>query len=245
MASHSTLKLMVQCPYGNSLKVSGPIGARPDTRILGGRNPDCARSKLPSFLDRLLLTFPRSDTDREIVQNFYHHDDFFVGTRPILEFFHQNVPAGIEVSAVTVRHDDGSASEEPYFAIKVTRTIDCIDPVNSLAGHDGNIPFSDMITQYELDATCAAEYANVGKTRYVSQPRLWQNIGAVRLVDKNLPSNAPIFQPAFWPGYLLISKDASDRLNRLCTGYANGYYFWTLDLGSVSQSHSKLCQDLR
>jgi len=146
---------------------------------------------------------------------------------------------------VTVRHDDGSASEEPYFAIKVTRTIDCIDPVNSFAGHDGNIPFSDMITQYELDATCAAEYANVGKTRYVSQPRLWQNIGAVRLVDKNLPSNAPIFQPAFWPGYLLISKDASDRLNRLCTGYANGYFFWTLDLGRVSQSHSKLCQDLR
>jgi hypothetical protein len=167
MASPSTLKLMVQCPYGNSLTVSGPIGARPDTRILGLRNPECARSTLPSFLDGLLFTFPRI-RDREIVQNFYHHDDFFVGTRPILDFFQEHVPAGLEISAVTVRHDDGSASEEPYFAIKVTRTIDCIDPVNSFAGRDANIPFPDMITQCELDATCAAEYANVGKTRYVS-----------------------------------------------------------------------------
>jgi hypothetical protein len=48
-------------------------------------------------------------------------------------------------------------------------------------------------------------------------PTLWEYIRAVRLVDENLPSDAPIFQPACWLGYLLISKDASDRLNRVCT----------------------------
>jgi Immunity protein family (Imm11) len=135
MITSSDFRLMVQSGFGLSLKGNGPIGARPDISIVNG-SFDCARYALPRSLDRLTFTFPvfveGNGRRREIIQNFYYMNDFFVVATDLRDFLVGRLPNALDVARVHVRHQDGTPASDTFFAVKVTRTIDCIDAHSSL-----------------------------------------------------------------------------------------------------------------
>jgi hypothetical protein len=240
---------MVQSGYGWGLKGSGPIGARPDIGIVNG-SFDCARHVLPRNLDRLTFTFPvlveTNGRSKEIVQNFYFLNDFFVVATDLRDFLVARLPNALEVARIDVRHQDGASPKETYFAVKVIRTIDCIDAQGSLHKNwpDELRPFAEQITSYELGPEVADEFANVDGSRYASYP-YFRGVQKLRLKEDLIPSNAHLFRPTLWPGHLLISAAFAEGLEQRCSGGSKGYYFWTLPLDNPSQEYDKLLHALR
>jgi hypothetical protein len=249
----SSLKLLVPCGYGVELKVAGPVGVRPDTRIVAHRDW-CERVRLPQSLDRMTFTFPRSPhplpayDNKELIQNFYHHGEFFVVTAPLLDFLRKAIPGGLESVPIDVRHDDGRPAEEPYFAAKVVRTIDCIDRKASRAmvnfSSKDTVPFDQAIVSLDLGEAAAVEFANADGGKYASFPN-WYNATKVQLIEERIPPDVAAFQPALWPNHVLTAQWFARDLEDRCRGGTRGYYFWTLDLANPSAGHRELMQALR
>jgi hypothetical protein len=236
--------------YAHDLKVSGPIGARPDTRIVNGLF-ECARVTLPRRLDRMTFSFPTAPigpkgSSVELVQNFYYLDGFFVVTAQLRDFFVARLPNAIEVARVQMHHSNGTPADDAYFAIKVTKTIDCIDAQRSLhkSWPDEARPFAEKITSYELGPEVADEFANVGGSRYASYPN-FRGVQKLYLREELIPSDAHLFRPAVWPGHLLISASFAEALEERCTGGTKGYYFWALSLDNPSKEYDELLHALR
>ena len=227
-------KLMVPSDRPN-IKVSGRIGIVPDVEIVGGWYR-CARSTLPSSLSRLTFQVffqplgPYKPPPPTTIQNFYHLDDFFVVSRQMKEFIESRLCGGVETQAIDMRYRDGNPVPEPYFALKIVRTIDCIDPQQSLFHDYGigkDVPFSERTATYELNDALAPEFANAGARQYRSFPPL-RHTTKLHLVESAIPSDALLFTPAFWPGQLLVSIEFAKELANACTGGTPGYYFWTI-----------------
>ena len=249
----SSLKLLVPCGYGAELKAVGPLGMRPDAKFVSDWDW-FGRAHLPRSLDGLTFTFRRVPhalpglDNREIVQNFYHHGDYFIVTEALVEFLREAVPTGLETVALDVRHDHGQAAAEPYFAAKIVRTIDCID--RSASVMTTTYPekkvrtFEQAMVSFDLGEEAAMEFANADGGKYVSFPT-WHNATTVKLIEGNIPADAVAFQPAFWPNHLLVTQRFADELENRCRGGARGYYFWTLDLARPSAAYGELLHMLR
>ncbi len=179
------------------------------------------------------------------MQNFYHLGDFFVVDKIVMDFFAKRFPEEIDIAPVKMLHDDGSPSGSPYFAVVVLKTLECVDVANSFVGHKPATSFSETITEYELSEELAHEFANKNDNKYVSFPRLYHQISQVKLFYDNIPRDAAFFRPLYWPGYYLCSPDFDEALRRMCSGGTPGYYYWTLDLSDLTESHGKLLQALR
>lgn len=250
--SHS-LKLLVPCGYGAELKAAGPLGTRPDAKFVSSWDW-FGRAHLPRSLGRLTFTFPRTrhvfpDLDnKEIIQNFYHHGDYFIVTEPLVEFLRKAIPGGLETVALDVRHDDGRAAAEPYFAAKIVRTIDCIDRAASIAAftypEKKTMTFEQGMVSFDLGDDAAKEFANAAGSKYVSFPT-WHNVTTVKLMEERIPSDVAVFQPTFWPNHLVTTQSFADELESRCRGGYRGYYFWTLDLDNPSRAHAELMRVLR
>ena len=248
-------ELLIPSPYGNSLAVSGPIGARPDMRMIGVQD-ECAPSRLPRWITDVKFTFRRMShplpglDGQEIVQNIYHYDDFFVASETVKDFLIRIAGGEAEAVQVDVRHDDGRSPREPYFAVKILRTIDCIDLTKSIAkrGYAGLneelVPFGEDLTSLSLTSELAPEFANVDGVKYVSCPR-WQRAESITLIESRIPADTTVFQPAFWPGHLIATEDFDSKLSSLCSGVSLGYCSWRLPLSDPHGAHMRLMQDLR
>jgi hypothetical protein len=191
--------------------------------------------------------FPEYD-NKEIIQNFYHHGEYFVVTASLLAFLRETIPAGLEAVALDVRHDDGRAAAEPYFGAKIVRRIDCIDRAASLAtvmfsGKEA-VPFEQAMVSFDLCKEAAEEFANADGGKYASFPS-WHNATKVKLIEERIPSDVAVFQPTFWPNHLLTTQWFADELASRCRGGTQGYYFWTLDLANPSSAHNELLHALR
>lgn len=248
-------QLLVPSHYGNSLAASGPIGARPDIRMVRAQD-ECAPSRLPRWVTDMKFTFRRMShalpglDGQEIVQNIYHYDDFFIASETIRNFLVRIAGGEAEAVRVDVRHDDGRSPREAYFAVKILRTIDCIDLTKSLVnrGHpafrEDIVTFEQDLTSLDLTPELASEFANVDGTKYVSCPR-WQRAKSITLIESRIPADTTVFQPAFWPGHLIATEDFDSELASLCSGVSLGYCSWRLRLSDPYGAHMQLMQDLR
>ncbi len=106
------------------------------------------------------------------------------------------------------------------------------------------VPFKQAMVSFDLDESAAVEFANVEGRKYVSYPH-WRRVKTLELIESHIPRDAVLFQPALWPNHMLVTSFFAERLERRCTGGTPAYYFWTLGLADPSESHSKLCQNLR
>jgi hypothetical protein len=184
---------------------------------------------------------------REFVQNFYHQDEFFVVTERLRDFLVDRLPNSLEIADIDIRHHDGSLPQHAYFAVKVTRTIDCVDAQKSVWTHwssERPRPFAEGITTYELGPEVAPEFANVDGYKYVSYPH-WNHAHKVHLIESNIPPDAQLFRPAFWPSALIVTSEFATELERQCQGGSSGYYFWTLPLDSPNKEYNDLLRVLR
>jgi hypothetical protein len=246
MARSRVFKVMVPSGHGPGLVVTGKIGPTPDTSLIDNVG-HCARSRLPGFIDDLVFTFPRPGPSfPEKRQNFYLLRDFFVVSREMMQFLLGHLSdQEVEVRKVCVRHDDGTPAADAYFALKIVSAIDCIDPHLStcVEGVADVRPFGERTTVYELNQSLTAEFASKGGTHYVSYPR-W-GVQSVHLKENAIPTNVMLFQPAYWPAFSIIDAEFARLLADRCWGGYTGYYFWTLDLDSMSRSYGELMQALR
>jgi hypothetical protein len=251
MAATRNFRLMVPPGYGASLIVSGKTGLRPDTQLLDTYG-HCARIRLPSVIDDLVFTFKTLGSSPETIQNFYFLPDFFVVSETMKDFILGYFNEGdVEVRRVRVNHGDGSPAIEPYFALKIVKTIDCIDPVLSTAGSAASFsskdpkPFSETITNYELEQSLVAEFANKDGSHYISYPWHLAIIQDVCLRESEIPDDVVLLQPAFWPGHLIVDAEFGRLLDRRCSGSAMGYYLWMVDLKGVARSHHEILVGMR
>lgn len=170
-------------------------------------------------------------------------------TEEIKAFFEKRLAGYFESAPVRLTKGEDGPVMPGYSAIKITRTIDCVDPDRSYATHYvGAKPtqqsFSELTYRCELADELVHEFANAPGSRYVSYPFLYW-VKNIHILAERIPPDATIFQPAFWPGVLLARNDFAEELAQRCSGGTPGYYFWTIDTGDVSGSYRKMRTDLR
>jgi hypothetical protein len=128
--------------------VSGKIGATPDRTLVG--DEECSRSRLPDFLDQLTFELPRQAAE----QNFFHLGEFFITDGDVRSFFERRCPNGLQILPVKTTTENDGETAAAYWAIKVIRKIDCIDPALSLAARpmwsNDLQPFAELMTTYSL-----------------------------------------------------------------------------------------------
>lgn len=237
MSSRWRFELFCPCHYSLSLGVTGKLGGRPDTEISGGREPGCVRSVLPGFLEDLTFVFPRlPDGTGELIQNFYHHGEFLVVANRVKDFLCASIPASdLQISPISMHHNDGREASDRYFAVKIVRTIDCISADTTFYRRD--VPFSKALTIYELQDGLRAEFANTDDGKYVSYPDILNSdIRKIDILDHKIPEDVRIFRPKFWPRFSMVETGFAARLESLCAGGFSGHYFWTLNLEDVNAS---------
>lgn len=233
------LRLVVP-PLSARISISGCTGIRPDTQSL--RIPHtCQRSRLPKDIATFVFTADAHHSPGKKLANFYHLGEFFIVSGEMLTFLISMFSDELEFAPANLRRSDGTRPEEPYFAAKITRVIDAIDPYNSFVKKingtkEDEYSFSNSIISIPLSAACADEYSNDGNGRYTSYPNSILLTLRVEISPGAQTAGAMMFEPQFWPGNLLVEDSFSRKLNSVCSGGALGYYFWELDLGDVRQS---------
>jgi hypothetical protein len=249
-------RLLVPSSYGTGISVSGTIGAAPDTSLLTGHLGDqrCARNRLPGFIEKLTFTVERLKGFNEELRNLYLVSErpgyFFLVSESVKDFFERQFTLDdLQTVPVQLRHSNGSPVEAPYFALKVLHTIDCIDPDRSTGrlswSEKGAAPFTQCMVTYDLDDDVAGEFANIDGGRYASYPDGTHSVTKVALREATIGENDLLFRPALWPGFLIVEDTFARALDLICFGGSSGYYFWTLDLDDVHQSHQKTLHALR
>jgi len=195
------------------------------------------------------MSYPLPGLDgQEIVQNFYHYSDFFIASEPVKDFLVNSAAGEAEALRVDVRHDNGRAAKDAYFAVKILRTIECVDLKKSMVNRsyigEDFAPFEENLTSLSLTPELAKEFANIGGTKYVSCPH-WSRTKSITLIESRIPADAMVFQPTLWPGHLIATPDFEFKLTSRCSGGSSGYYSWMLDLSDPSDCHRRLMHDLR
>jgi hypothetical protein len=208
------------------------------------------RRRLPRFIGRLTYTFPKAQapSSGEIVLNFYHLRDYFIVDSALKDFLVEHLSRDVEVAPVDMRHNDGTPASDGYFAVKVTRIIDCIAADKSLAlvGYTSDSPkirFADSMVSFELGEEIAADFANAAGNRYVAYPD-FRKVSELHLDEARIPRGISMFQPAYWSGGLIVTADFAERLEQRCTGRASES-FWALDQGDVQKEYNYLMRMLR
>lgn len=256
MTSSADLQLVVPPMYPR-FSISGPLGVRPDTQILidvkKGAPPfshTCQRPRLPpnietfKFVERGAFDKPRP------LANLYCLSEFLIVDSDMLDFISDELDGEIEYKEIRPELLDGSRPQSTYFAVKIARTIDCIDPDKSFyhsrrGTEKFDRSFSEVMFECDLSEQCATEFSNAGYGKYRSFPDGLLSIGHVAIKEGSVSAGSRLFQPLNWPGHLIGETTFLRSLAAKCMGGTLGYYFWALDLSDVSQAYSAMCQAMR
>lgn len=240
-------KLLMPCGFPSSYRIEGAVGAIPDVELIGLREK-CRRSTLPPFLRDLVFNFPEiSQGGVGNMQNFFHLGDFFVVSGAMRKFLEARSGCEFEVGRIRTKHCEREITV-PYWAMKVKTRIDCVDPDKSFSASSswsaGTVkPFSELIVDVKLADDVAPYFANKDSNTYHVYPgsgveRVSLNLGSVA-------SGVKLFEPMYWPHYLVVEERFAWELEKQCQGGSLGYYFWTLGLDHVSSNFNQLMNDLR
>ena len=229
-----------------NFRLTGTMGSAPDTRLFGIFEP-CRRMTLPPFVSDLVLELGHQTPHSKIeLQNFYHLGDFFVVSAAMKQFLEQHSGSVFESGRISVKQP-GQELHKHFWAVKVQTRIDCINPVQSFARSPTSAPpaksFSSLMRKLKLTDDLAAYYSNAPDNGYWSYPQ-W-GVESVDVKVDAIPHDVYLFEPMFWPGYLVIEESFAKRLADECTGGSPGYYFWTVGLSNVEREQSALAQHLR
>jgi hypothetical protein len=240
-------KLMMPCGYPAPYRFEGSVGATPDTRLLCLRE-ECRRWTLPPFLDGLEFNFVEEVPGFGVtVQNFYHLGDFFVVSDTIRDFLEVHAGCTFETKAIRTRHPNNEETEQ-FWAMKVTTRVDCILPDQSFAKEWSWVPesrksFRELAQKVELSADIAPYFANEGSASYYSYPG--HSVDDVSMDFSFVANGVRLFEPLYWPRYLVIDDALALQLGQKCFGRAPGYYFWTLDFNDIDNQYRDLMHALR
>jgi hypothetical protein len=245
--SERNFKLLVPCGFPSSYRIEGAVGATPDVELIGLREK-CRRSTLPPFLANLVFHFPTiPQAGSDNLQNFFHLGDFFVVSDAIRKFLEQRSGCEFEVSRLRTKHGQAEITA-PYWAMKVKTRIDCVEPDQSFSAQSSwstepAKPFSDLSVDVKLADDVAPYFANKDSNSY----RVYPSSGIERVSMKlsSVASGVKLFEPMYWPHYLVVEESFAVELAKQCQGGVLGYYFWTLRLDNVSSDFNQLMHDLR
>lgn len=243
----SRFKLMTPPGYPPQCRLEGPVGGTPDIKLIGLRE-DCHRSTLPPFLDNLVFNFVGTPGYGVQVQNFYHLGDFFVVSNTLKQFLETHAGCAFEAKAIHTKHPDHETTEQ-FWAMKVTTRIDCILADQSFVNRpfglsdEPALPFQDTAFEAKLSADISPYFANKGLDTYYAYPG-W-GVRAVAMDFSSISQGVKLFEPSYWPRFLVIDSDFSVELESQCRGGNSGYYFWTLGFDDVSEEHRKMMIALR
>lgn len=239
-------QLMAPCGLSTPYGLHGPLGATPDVSLLR-LNEKCRRFTLPPFIDQLVFHFTAVPHAGVCVQNFYHLGDFFVVSDSCRRFLESQAGCAFEVSPIRTSHPEGRVIE-PYWAMKVVTRVDCIVADQSFAkrpswSSDPAQPFTDLAMVIDLAADVAPGFANRGPHTYVAYPGT--GVKSVTMEFGCVPQGVRLFEPLYWPHFLVIDSAFARELESQCQGGGWGYYFWTLGFDEVSNTINSLMHMLR
>ena len=132
--------------------------------------------------------------------------------------------------------------------MKVKTRIDCIEPEQSFAkrpfwSSEPPRTFAELATTIELGVEVAKSFANRGSSTYFAYPGA--GVQRISLNYSVVPEGMKLFEPMYWPQYLVIDEAFARELEDVCRGGTSGYYFWTLGFDDVSNEFNKTMQALR
>jgi hypothetical protein len=239
-------KLMVPCGYLSGYRLEGPVGGTPDVRLIH-LDEQCCRFTLPPFLDSLVFNFVDSSGSGVRVQNFYHLGDFFVVSDTLKGFMEVHAGCAFDAKKICTKHAHDEDTGQ-FWAMKVMTRVDCILPDQSFAQRpfwspESVQPFKNLPLEVKLSADISPYFANRGPDTYYSYPSL--GVRSVSMDFSAVPQGVKIFEPSYWPKFLVIDRSFADALERQCRGGAAGYYFWTLGFDDVSNEYNKTMLALR
>ncbi len=245
--SERKFKLFVPCGHTTPYRIEGGVGAVPDVGLLRLQEK-CWRATLPPFLNNLIFNFVEIPLYNVVrVQNFFHLGDFFVVSEPMKEFLEAQAGCAFDVAKIQTKHPKGKNVEQ-YWVMKVKTIVDCVEPDKSFAKRpswSSEPPklFSELAVEVQLAVDVAPYFANKGLDTYYAYPG--SGIQRVSLNFSSVPSGIRLFQPMYWPQYLVVEETFARELERQCKGGGLGYYFWTLGFDDVSNEFGKIMQALR
>jgi len=239
-------KLMVPCGHSTPYRIEGAIGGTPDVTLIR-LNEMCCRFTLPPFLENLAFNFVAIPGYGVRVQNFYHLGDFFVVSNSFKEFLESRAGCKFESRAIKTKHPNDEKTEQ-YWAMKITTRIDCLLPDHSFAkrtswSSEPAQSFSDLALEISLSKDVSPFFANKGSETYFAYPS--SGVQNVSMDFSSVPEGVKLFEPLYWPQFLVIDTAFSGELEGQCRGGFWGYYFWTLGFDDVSNEFGKTMQDLR
>jgi hypothetical protein len=240
-------KLFMPCGHSTPYRIEGAVGATPDVGLLRLQER-CWRSTLPPFLDNLVFNFveiPLYATVR--VQNFFHLGDFFIVSDSMKEFLEARAGCEFDIGQIRTKHPKGEKTGQ-YWAMKVRTRIDCVEPDKSFAkksswSSEPPKPFSEIALDVKLADDVAPYFANKDPDIYYAYPS--SGIQRASLNFSSVPSGVKLFEPMYWPQYLVVEETFARELEKQCIGGTFGYYFWTLGFDDVSNEFEKTMQALR
>lgn len=245
--SEQKFKLLVPCGHSTPYRLEGAVGATPDVGLFRLQER-CWRSTLPPFLDKLVFNFVETPQYGIVrVQNFFHLGDFFIVSDSMKEFLEARAGCVFEVGKIRTNLPKGEKTAQ-YWAMKVSTRIDCVEPDKSFAkkpswSSEPPKPFSEIAMEVKLSNDVAPYFANKGSDIYYAYPS--SGIQRASLNFSSVPSGMSLFEPMYWPQYLVVEEAFARELERQCSGGALGYYFWTLGFDDVSNEFNKTMQALR
>lgn len=238
-------KLMVPCGHPTPYRIEGAIGGTPDVTLIR-RSEKCCRYTLPPFLESLVFNFVEQPGYGARVQTFYHIGDFFVVSNTVKEFLEANAGCRFEAKMIRTKHPNNEITEQ-YWAMKVTTRVDCVLPSQSFAKgpswSEPAKPFSDLALELKLSTDISPYFANRGSDTYYAYPSA--GVKNVSMDFSLVPDGVRLFEPMYWPQFLVIDDTFSKELYRQCGGGTMGYYFWKLGFDDVSNELGKAMQALR
>jgi hypothetical protein len=210
-----------------------------------GRNGICHRSRLPPFVEGLVFSFGEVAGHRTHVQNFYHLGDFFVVSDTLRRFLENHSGCTFESKIIKTKHPSQERTER-FWAMKVTTRHDCILPDFSFAKRWSDKvekPFSHSAQEVRLTDDIAPYFANKGNDIYYAYPD--DGVRSVSMNFSSIPQGVRLFEPLYWPQFLVIDSQFAYELEAECRGGSDGYYFWTLGFDDISNEHFKTMTALR
>lgn len=242
--STSNFKILVPCGYPPLYRIEGGESFEGiiDAPLL--RQPyGCWRSTLPPCLSEIVFWFGELSPYNTVqISNFYHLGEFFVVSDSIRVFLETHANCDFEVERILVKHPRGEVTNQ-HWAMKVRTTIDCINPDESLAtGPNRHQSFSELAVEVHLSVDDAPWFATKGDN-YFAYPG--NGAQSVAMNFSVVPPGTRLFQPKYWPQYLVIEEAFGRELERQCSGRAPGYYFWTLPMSDIGRQWSSNMHALR
>lgn len=237
---------MSPCGHPAPFRLEGAIGGTPDVGLLG-QGERCRRSTLPPFLDGLVFHFGQPPRSSVSMQNFYHLGDFFVVSNSFKAFFDRHAGCTFEARAIRTKHPQ-DVEHEQYWAMKVAIRVDCLLPDKSFRTQPSWITdpppcFSERAIETELADDVSPYFTNKGPSTYFSYPG--HGVGRVYMDFSSVPAGVKLFEPLYWPHFLVVDVLFAREMERQCKGGVLGYYFWTLGFDGVTAEYISTSHMLR